>query len=119
MYTGWLEYGTDSALAFRVAHFSHPDQGKNFWMLLGTGPWEESSDVGCWAVTKSWVVDDDLTFRVENATESPFDESHIFHERFLSRNEVLDKSGAVDWAVARRDELLALHPCSLEFLGLS
>ena len=119
MYSGWLEYESDSALAFRIAHFSHSEQSSNLWLLLGTGPWNEEDDTGCWVVIRSWVADGDLTLRIEDAEDSPFDGDHISQERFLSRKEVLDQSGGLEWAVARRDDLLALHNPSFEFLELN
>lgn len=115
-YSGWLDYGESSALAFRAAHFAHSEQAANLWLLLGTGPCSSDDDTGCWAILKIWVEDDDLILRVEDVENSPFDQGDIFGEKFLRRDEVLGKDGVLEWAVKRRDDILEVHVPSNEFL---
>lgn len=113
---GWLEYGDDSALAFYLARFSHTGQASVLWILLGSGTWFDDDDLGCWPVLRNWVDDGQVIARVEDQARSPFRSKHIFSERFLARDEVLEREGALAWAIARREELLELHPASAEFL---
>lgn len=117
-FSGWLEYGESSALAFRAAHFVHSGQAANFWLLLGTGPWITGEDTGCWAILKSWVDDDNLILKVEDVENSPFNVAEIFGERFLRRDEVFEQDGGFEWAIKRRDEILQLHQPSAEFLNV-
>lgn len=117
MFTGVLEYD-GSTVAFQIAHFNHPDHATNLWMLLGTGPWYEDRIEGSWVILQNWITDGKLVLRVADSSESPFRSQHIFDEHFLTRDDVLGKEGGLEWAIARRDDLLRLHKQSFDFLYL-
>jgi hypothetical protein len=55
------------------------------------------------------VNDDTLIAKVREANESPFTSEDSFGESYLSREEVLATPGGLEWAVARRDDLIELH----------
>ncbi|HSY65959.1 MAG TPA: hypothetical protein VK829_15280 [Terriglobales bacterium] len=116
LYSGILRYGRDNEVALRAAHLSHAAGTRHLWLLLGSGPWYQDDARGCWVVLDSWVLSGDLIARVQSYTDSPFRTEHIFGERFLSRDEVLAKAGALDWAIERRDELISLHEQTKTFL---
>lgn len=116
VYSGLMRYGDDGQVAFRLAHFDEVEGTRHLWLLLGSGPWFEEDARGCWLVLDSWVAGDRLIGRVMDAGESPFRTADIFDERFLTRHEVLSRSGALDWAMARRDELIELHPDTRRFV---
>jgi hypothetical protein len=116
MFSGLLNYGSASEVAFRIAHLSHQDDGPHLWLLLGSGPWFEDDARGCWLTLHSWVTSESVTAKIEDPEYSPFLAEHVFDERRLSRQEVLSKAGALEWAIERREELLRLHPESWQFL---
>jgi hypothetical protein len=116
LYTGMVGYGSESEVAFRAAHFSHPAQTKHLWLLLGSGPWFADDERGCWLILDSWINNSDLIARVEDRDRSPFQSEDIFHERFLTRSEVMTQEGAVDWEIERRDDLLREHEETRRFI---
>jgi len=115
LYSGLLEYGSGSEVAFRAGHFWHPAQTHHLWLLLGSGPWFADDARGCWLILDSWIHDAELIARVEDPESSPFESEHIFDERFLTRSEVLARAGALEWAIGRRDELIQLHTQTRRF----
>jgi hypothetical protein len=116
MYSGVLTYGSTSSVAFRLAHFDDERQPKHLWLLLGSGPWFEGDMRGCWCVLDNWIADDSVIARVTDADESPFTLEHAYGERLLQRSEVLSKDGALDWAIARREDLIRAHAPTRNFL---
>lgn len=114
--SGLMRYGDEGRVAFRLAHFDEAQGTRHLWLLLGSGAWFEDDARGCWLVLDSWVAEDRLIGRVTDANDSPFQSADIFDERFLTREEVLSRSGALEWAIARRDELIELHPDTRRFV---
>ena len=110
-FSGLLKYAEGSEVAFRVAHFQHDrsTSAKHLWLLLGSGPWFEDDTRGCWVVLDSWIDDENIIARVRDSADSPFLTSHIYDERFLTRSEVLEMNGALQWAIDRREDLIGLH----------
>jgi hypothetical protein len=114
-YTGLLRYQTDRTVAFRAAHLFH--SGPHLWLLLGSGPWFKDDLRGCWLNLHTWIAEGKVIGRIEEPEESPFLEGDVFGERRLTRAEVLAQEGALDWAIARRDELVQLHEPTRNFLN--
>jgi len=109
LYSGLLGYGSGSQVAFRAAHFSHPTQTQHLWLLLGSGSWFAGDERGCWLILDSWINDAELIARIEDSDHSPFKSADIFDERFLTRAEVLAQTGALEWAIERRDDIVREH----------
>jgi hypothetical protein len=116
-YSGLLEYGEAREVAFRVAHFEETPALRRLWLLLGSGPWPHTASKGSWCVLESWVNDDTLIAKVRGANESPFTSDDSFGEPYLSREEVLATPGGLEWAVARRDDLIELHAPTGRFVA--
>ena len=117
-FSGMLRYGETREVAFRFAHFHqhHAGATKHLWLLLGSGPWFEDDPRGCWLVLDSRIDGDNFIARVCNCSDSPFSSQDIFDERFLTREEVLSRKGAMQWAIDRRDDLVTLHKPTREFI---
>lgn len=116
LYSGLLQYGSGSEVAFRMAHLSHQGGGSHLWLLLGSGPWFKDDARGCWLTLHSWISSESVIAKIEEPEQSPFSVRHVFDERRLTRQEVLSQSGALEWAIERREELLRLHRESWHFL---
>jgi len=114
LYTGLLRYQADRSVAFRAAHLFH--DGPHLWLLLGSGPWFKNDARGCWVTLHTWVAEGKVIGRVEEPEESPFSDTDVFGEHRLGRDEVLAQEGALDWSIARRDDLMQLHEPSRNFL---
>jgi hypothetical protein len=99
-----------------MGHFHEAEGTRHLWLLLGSGPWFDGDPRGCWLVLDSWLADESLVAKVMDVTSSPFESSDIFDERFLDRNEVLDRPGALEWAITRRDDLIDLHQETRRFV---
>ena len=115
-FSGLLRYGPDNLVAFHAAHLSHGDSGPHLWLLLGSGPWFSDDSRGCWLTLHTWVAEDNVIAKVEEPGNSPFSESDCHGERRLTRNEVLAKHEALEWAIARRDDFVRHHQPSSAFL---
>ena len=117
MYSGLLLYGPAAAsVAFRLAHFDDAEQPKHLWLLLGSGPWFEDDVRGCWCILDNWISEDSVIARVTDMQDSPFTLEHAYQERLLLRSEVLSKGGALDWAIARREDIVRTHAPTRSFL---
>ena len=116
LYSGLLSYGSASQVAFRMAHIEKEGLTKHLWLLLGSGPWFTGDTQGCWCVLDNWIADDSVIARVTDARDSPFTTETIFGERFLMRSEVLSTPGALEWAIARREDLVNGHAPTRTFL---
>jgi hypothetical protein len=116
LYSGLLQYGSGSEVAFRMAHLSHQGDGPHLWLLFGSGPWFKDDARGCWLTLHSWVASESVIAKIEEPEQSPFSVQHVFDERRLTRQEALSQPGALEWAIERREDLLRLHPESARFL---
>jgi hypothetical protein len=113
-YSGLMNYGEDSFVAFLAAHLYHADTGPHLWTALGSGPWIEGDDRGCWVVLHAWFTDEGLITRIEDPGASPFRDEDVLGERLLSRAEVLNHDGGKGWAIERHLQFRSEHePTSL------
>lgn len=115
MYTGFLRYGEDNSTAFRAAHLAHADTGPHLWLALGSGPWFEDDERGCWLVLHSWLADGNLVTRVEEPGDSPFRPEDVFDERLLTRAEVMSHDGGLQWAMERGEQFAVEHRPTSDF----
>jgi hypothetical protein len=118
LFSGLLKYAEGSEVAFRVAHFQHDGSTstKHLWLLLGSGPWFEDDPRGCWLVLDSFIDEENVIARVRDSSDSPFLTCDIYAERFLRRSEILNRNGALQWAIDRREDLVGLHKPTRQFL---
>ena len=115
LYTGLLAYQPKGSVAFRIAHLFHSNL--HLWVLLGSGPWFAHDSRGCWVTLHTWIAEGKVIGKIGEPHDSPFTDADAFGERRLSRAEVLAQAGALDWAIARRDELVQLHDPTRDFLN--
>ena len=116
-HTGLLHYDGDSHAVYRALLMRESQEDPHLWVLLGTGPWFEGDERGCWLTLHSWVTSDgSLTTRIEDPGSSPFTPQDAFDERLLERDEVLGRSGASEWAFRCSDLLVDKHPAVSAFV---
>ena len=103
-HTGFLHYDAESLAAYRVALMQEVEGDPHLWVLLGSGPWFEDDERGCWLTLHSWLTPDGrLASRIEDPEDSPFSNEDAFEDRLLTRDEVFTQGGAAEWAFKCND----------------
>ena len=116
VFFGTLRYSGDYEVVFVAAHLVHGDSGPHVWFMLGSGPWFEDAR-NCWVTMHLYIDDDDnVVTRIEDPEESPLWPSRNREFRYLSREEVLAKDGAKEWAIGRRLDFENHHSPTEQFL---
>ncbi len=116
VYSGLFDGGSESQVAYRMAHLGHDNDGPHLWTMLGVGPWDDGDACGCWMVLHTWLDGDNFVTRLEDWAHSPFTPADACGERLLDRADVLTRPEALEWATEQRDQLSLLHRPTAEFL---
>ena len=116
VFTGNLDYGSDKFVVFQAAHLSHKDSGPHVWLQFRNGPWSESDTRDSWTTLHLWMEDGRVLTSIRDPDESPFWHTRSTKFRYLTREEVLAKGGAKEWAIARRLEFVKQHQATSDFL---
>ena len=114
--TGNLDYGDNAYAIFQVARLTHGDTSPHVWLMLRTGPAMAGEARDETMTLHLWVDENEVITRIEDPEKSPFWPSRSETVRYLSRDEVLRRSGAKEWAIERRLDFEREHLATAEFL---
>ena len=118
-HTGSLDYSPGSFAVYRTWLMQEVEGEPHLWTLLGTGPWFDDDERGCWVTVHQWLDGSgNLAARVEDPEASPFSPADAADERRLTRDEVRSMDGASQWVFDCADLLVESHPAVRRFLGL-
>jgi len=115
-HVGLLRYGA-SETVFEAALMHGEAKQPHLWVLLGTGPWFDDDSRDCWLTVHAWLDDGNILTSIADPSGSPFTDEDACGGRWLSREDVLAQEGALEWAIARRLQLVAQVPAIALHLG--
>jgi hypothetical protein len=117
VFFGRLRYSDDYGLVFVAGHLVHGDSGPHVWFTLGSGPWFEGDNRNCWVTMHVYVDEDDnVVTRIEDPEASPLWPSRNQEYRYLTREEVLARDDAKEWAIGRPLDFVNHHSATRQFL---
>ena len=118
VFTGNLDYASDSSAIFQAAHLKHADD-PHVWLLFRTGPWVRGDPRDCWVTLHLYLRDQDIVTVIADPQESPLWPTRSQEHRYLTRSEVLQQPGGKEWVIERRLEFEEQHRPTHEFLNES
>jgi len=115
--TGLIHYADEGEAVYRLHFLKEDEEGPQLWLLLGTGSWLPSEPRGSWIAVHSWLKDGEVIARIEDPDVTPFDDTDVFGERLLMRDEVFGQPGGAEWVFRCHDLIIDRHQRTREFFG--